>query len=418
MFINKITQFVILLVFLGSSFLFSNEYYLSKIKVTGLKRTVYSTVLKIADIKTGIVVNENSPEEIRQDLLASGIFQNEIKVDLIPVSDTTANINIELRDRWTLIPLPVGFVSSDSWLAGAVFIESNLAGLNQTLVAGAFTGSEYFQGFGAWSNPSFFGSKYSFGLSASYYFGLIEHLDISGENILASFDKSEISSRIRFGRSLPLGFSVEGSSGIKSLKSEEATGYLGTDSEYLLYWENGFTLRYEDLIYKSFFNEGWSLKLTTDVSVILNGKGYELGIEFNLSRNFILADRHLLRAEISAAWQNSSDTNSLYIGGTEGSRALPSGDVAVRYYSSGVVSFEPVIFKPKWGIFTLPVYYEAGLYRPLHTTKENVWHGPGIGFRFYVDKVAIPALGADFTWDLQNGGFKVAVSIGGSGGGE
>ena len=43
------------------------------------------------------------------------------------------------------------------------------------------------------------------------------------------------------------------------------------------------------------------------------------------------------------------------------------------------------------------------------------WNDPGFGFRFYVDKVAIPALGANFTWDLQNKSFRVAISLGGSG---
>jgi hypothetical protein len=126
--------------------------------------------------------------------------------------------------------------------------------------------------------------------------------------------------------------------------------------------------------------------------------------------------RHLLKVSLNAGWQNSMDYTPIFLGGTDGSRVLPSGDVAAKSFTNALLSFEPVILNPSWGIFTLPIYYEAGIYTPLDSEYE-VWHGPGVGFRFYVDKVAIPALGADFTWDLERGLFKVAVSVGGSGGG-
>ena len=416
--INKIkTHYVIIFLFLVSTQVYASNFTLSDINVNGLTRTRYSTVLKISKLEVGMAVDKNTADEVRQRLLEAGIFRNDVSVLLSGGPDGNAVIDITLEDRWTFIPLPVGFVSTDSWLAGAVVIQSNLAGLNQTLVAGTFASDDYFQGFSAWANPSFLGSDYSFGLSGSFYFGGKEHLDITGEEILGSFDQSELSSRIQLGNTFFTNAEWNISTGVKWLQGEDSTGYLQDYEDNLLYWQNGISLSWDNLYYRTFFNEGWSLRFETTLDTSFQDMTIEPAIDFHLSRSLIVARRHLLKVKINMGFQNSNFLNPLYIGGTEGSRALPSGDVAVQQYASGVASFEPVIFNPSWGIFTVPLYYEGGVLEPLQDSDSLFWHGPGVGFRFYVDKVAIPALGADFTWDIERGTFKVAVSVGGSGGG-
>ena len=416
--LNKIkTHYVIIFLFLVSTQVYASDFILSEINVNGLTRTRYSTVLKISKLETGISVNENTADEVRQRLLEAGIFRNDVSVLLSGGPDGNAVIDITLEDRWTFIPLPVGFVSSDGWLAGAVVIQSNLAGLNQSLVAGTFASDDYIQGFSAWSNPAFFGSDYSFGISGGFFFGGKENLDISGDETLASFKQSELSSRIRLGNTFFTNDEWNISSGVKWLQGEDSTGYLQGYDDNLLYWQNGISLSWDNLYYRSFFNEGWSLGLDTTLYTSFRDMTNEPSLDFNISKNLILAGRHLLKFKMNMGWQDSNLLNPLYIGGTEGSRALPSGDVAVKQYASGIASFEPVIFNPSWGIFTVPLYYEGGVLEPLQDSDSLFWHGPGVGFRFYVDKVAIPAIGADFTWDIERGTFKVAVSVGGSGGG-
>lgn len=396
--------------------LFSKDFTLTDIEVNSIKRTRYNTILKIIELKKGSIVSDDITDSVKQKLLASGIFQNEITVTLNEITEDEAILQIDIQERWTLIPIPVGFVNSDSWLAGGVFIESNLLGLNQTVVGGLFASDENIQEFSAWSNPTFLNSNYSFGLSTSFYSGVNEYLDNSGDNILASYDENRVLLSLNVGRVYNSRIGWKIGTGLEWYTADDYNAYLEESDIAELILKNELTLTWDDLYYQDFFNEGWSSTLET--TFLSTTDDYlKPSLEVNISKNIILGGKNLLELSVNSGWNNSLKFKPTLIGGTKGSRVLPSGSVAVEQYSDGLISFEPVIFNPSWGIFTLPIYYEAGAYNNL-SSETTFWHGPGIGFRFYVDKVAIPALGADFTWDLENNLFKVAVSIGGTGGGD
>ncbi len=414
--IKKLSELALFILLINSVSLSPVEYILEDIHVNGLKRTRYNTILEVIDLHKGVLVDISVEDKVKQDLLASGIFQNEITVNLNVISDDKAILNIDILERWTLIPIPVGFVSSDSWIAGGVFIETNLLGLNQTLIVGAFANADNVSGFSAWNNPTFLGSKYSFGLSTSFYSGLQEHLDIYGEQTFASFNEQRIGLTLNIGKSLTSGIGWNIGTGLEWFEVEDSTGYLnGSDFSDIL-MKNVISLTWDNLYYSNFFNQGLTTKVKS--TFFTSAEDYfNPTIETSLSKSIILGGKNLFKVKVNAGWHDNSEYKPILIGGMEGSRVLPSGNIAVKKYSDGLVSFEPVIFNPSWGIFTVPVYYEAGIYDSVKSEYE-FWHGPGIGFRFYVDKVAIPALGADFTWDLERGLFKVAVSIGGTGGGD
>ena len=401
-----IKMFLILQVLMPLA-IYSQEFTVTDIEINTLKKTRFSTVLKIIDLNKGSIVTKEITDSIKQDLLEAGIFQNDISVTLVELSESEAKIIIELKERWTIIPIPVAFVSSDSWFAGGVFIESNLLGLNQTLVSGLFASDENIQGFAAWVNPTLFNSDYSFGIGTSFFNGENEYLDITGENILNSFDEKHISGSLSLGRDYPIGFGWDISTGLEFFSNDQEDGNVIFKNEASISWE--------DLYYKGFFNEGWSTNLKTSI-LSVSGDIFNPYINFKISKNTIFSDKNLLKLLINTSWSDALDYKPILIGGTEGNRVLATGSVAVKKYADALISFEPVILNPSWGIFTLPIYYEAGVLNSVES-DINYWHGPGIGFRFYVDKVAIPALGADFTWDFNNNLFKVAVSIGGTGGG-
>lgn len=406
---------ILLLQIINPICIFSKEFTLKDIKVNKLQRTQYSTVLNIIDLKKGFIVDSSIVEDVEQKLLSAGIFQKEMKISFDEVSENEAILNIEIHDKWTLIPLPFGIITSDSWVVGCIFIESNLAGLNQALISGIFVNSENITGFTAWNSPNFLKSSYSFGLSGSVNVGSKEHLDITGENELATFKDESISISVRVGNELSLFNGLEWTigTGLTSVKVSETTGYLENSKLSDLFWNNSLNLSWDNLFYSKYFNSGWYYNFKTSISsstdYIFNPE-----ISFKISKNSLINDKLLVKLLLNTGWQDNLDFDPIYLGGSEGSRALPSGDIAAKYYTDGMILFEPVILTPKWGSITTPLYYEAGIYQSLKS-ESNYWHGPGIGFRLYINKVAIPALGADLTWDFENDQYKFAVSIGASG---
>lgn len=398
----------LILQFVNGFNIFSQEIKIIDIEINGLKKTKENTVLNIIDLEDEALVDYSISDIVKQKLLSSGIFQNDIQVIIEVISDNKAKLIITLKERWTFIPIPVVVINSESWLAGGVLIESNLLGLNQTLVAGTFFSDEGVQGFSAWSNPSLFKSDYALGLTTSFNSGTTIFLDITGETELSTFDENRLLVSVNLGKNMWDTFSWKIATGVEWFQVDES------DIEQFIL-NNVLTLKWEDLYYKDFFNQGWSNSIS---STLLSTTGDFINplFELSISKSLIINKRNRLKFHINAGWQDSLEYKPLLIGGTEGSRVLPSGAIAAKLFGDSLISFEPIIKKIPGGIITLPIYYESGLYQSLEN-EYNYWHGPGIGFRFYVDKVAIPALGADFTWDFYNQLFNVSVSIGGSGGG-
>jgi len=91
-------------------------------------------------------------------------------------------------------------------------------------------------------------------------------------------------------------------------------------------------------------------------------------------------------------------------------KSLPDG-VAADSYLFGQALTEYTFAEFGWGAFTVLLAYEGGLYskgllEPEHTS------GPGLGFRIYVSKVAIPAFGVDFTYNVRTRTVYGTVNVG------
>ena len=63
------------------------------------------------------------------------------------------------------------------------------------------------------------------------------------------------------------------------------------------------------------------------------------------------------------------------------------------------------------GYLTAPVYYEGGYLRD-YRGDDQLYHGVGGGVRFYLDKVALPALGLDYRYNLTTESGGVSFFIG------
>jgi outer membrane protein assembly factor BamA len=395
----------------------SDPLVLKEINIQGLTKTRESTVLSLTGLQIGQEINEDSLDQIRQNLLEPGIFRSTMDISLTDEGDGTGSVNLVLEDRWTFIPLPVGFVSSDSWMAGAVLIESNLLGLNQTVVAGAFAAPDKVFGFSAWNNPRFLGSPYRLSLGGNFFFGDKEYVGADGETVLAGLNGQEVSLSAGLGRSYAGGFSWRADSGGQYLASRDGFGalvHVAEDGQF--FWKSAVGISWENIRYTGLFTQGPSLRTEVEYLKDTAGPDSQIKLSGRATSNFLLPRDILLRFAGTEAYSpDLLPVSPLETGGMEGSRAYSSGDLAARSYLNGAATLEIPLYRPGWGSLTLPVFYEGGLVNSAFDQETVRYHGPGFGLRIYLDKVAIPALGADFVWDLENRRFKVNVALGGTG---
>ena len=395
----------------------SDPLVLKEINIQGLTKTRESTVLSLTGLQIGQEISEASLDQIRQDLLEPGIFRSTMDISLADEGDGTGSVTLVLEDRWTFIPLPVGFVSSDSWMAGAVLIESNLLGLNQVVVAGVFAAPDKVFGFSAWSNPRFLGSAYRLSLGGSFFFGDKEYVEADGETVLASLNAQEASLSVGVERSYPGGIAWRADTGGQYSAAREGTGELLDLAEVdQIFWKSAVGLSWEDIRYTGLFTQGPSVRTEVQYLQDIAGPDSQIKLSGRASWNFLLPRDVLLRFATTGAYSPELlPANPLEMGGMEGSRAYSSGDLAAQSYLNGAASLELPLYRPGWGSVTFPVFYEGGRVNSAFGGDTVVYHGPGFGLRLYLDKVAIPALGADFVWDLENRRFKVNVALGGTG---
>lgn len=372
----------LLILLLTTTLLTAQPFIVKRIDITGLKRTKEVTIHSIIGIKEGMEIDETTLTDIKQRLLKVGIFQDNIDVSYSTIESNNIILEIYVEDKWTIIPLPVFYTGSEGWTAGGVFIESNLLGLNQKLIGGVFFGDDNQTAFMTWITPLLKDSGYSVGFSLSYLNDLEENPDLGTSLIIR--------------KSYPNSFGWSLISGIKNNTIE--TSFMGSLS---LGWDN--------LYYSQFFNRGWSLNSSVTTEIPFENPIFHPHTSLNISRELLIKENLL---KISLKSSITSNTESpLSFGGSESQRVIER-ETHADHYLSGLFHFEPVLFNPQWGHITLPVYYEGGLYSRLD--EEFYWHGPGLGFRVYISKVTIPAMGADITWNLLDGDYTFTVAVGSS----
>jgi len=103
------------------------------ILIEGAKRTDRETVLRLARVKEGDPWHEGLDTEARQLLLNAGIFY-DVTVTAEQGTDGV-RLRIALKDKWTLIPIPLISVKDGVTTWGGTVIESNLLGTGANLFA-------------------------------------------------------------------------------------------------------------------------------------------------------------------------------------------------------------------------------------------------------------------------------------------
>ena len=171
----------LLLILLSSVPLLSQEgdIRIGNIALSGLKRTKEEVVYKIIEpVMEGSVYTDETDDVIIQKLRETGIFVPDIGIST-EIINSEAFISIEVKDKWTLIPIPIFSISKgESWNAGVLTIENNLFGYYKTLGLGFFFGSQGWTLLSFYTDPRFLQSDLRFSASLAAGFDEVTDLNV------------------------------------------------------------------------------------------------------------------------------------------------------------------------------------------------------------------------------------------------
>lgn len=385
-----------------------DRFIIREIRFHGLKRTARRTALRIVrPVREGGVFTEDSEELIIQELRETGIFNPEIRVES-HFEESGVYIDVFVKDKWTLIPIPFFAFSKDgSWSGGLMGIESNLLGLNKTLGLGVFFGSFGWSGVGFYRDPLFLGSDMTLGLSAKA--GINDEDTLNPEEDVIREYRENI---LRLGMGLTYPFSErlsatgEGRYTYSDILSGEEEGL--EDIQAL-----GFRtrIRWKDLYYDIPYQYGLFAEAEDQINGGLNGTKpfYTITGESFIAFNPVM--RHQLKFALKGAWSYDLPVQEQFpLGGAHGSFTLP-GDLRAEHYALGFVSYSLPLLSFPWGTLTARVLYEAGFYES-DLIEEEFYQGPGTGVEVYLNDLAVPAFIFTFGWNLETGNYQFTAGVG------
>lgn len=373
----------------------ATSYKISNIEITGLERTRVSTVLRIIELEIGDTITSDDLTEIEQKLLKAEIFVNNIEIELKETSQLYADLIITLEDKWTIVPIPVVVVSSSTFLLGGVFIESNLLGLNHSLVSGHFYNGKKVNGFASWEMPE--NGIGSLAISVNYTVGETSYYDFNENEVEVDESSDKFGFKIRLKRVIVSNIYIN--LGVK----EEYY-----DSDFYNYFDTGIT--YDNVVIKPYFQEGLQATFENSIRNKLTTGKFENIILTSVDYSKVLGN-HLINGIVGYGKSFTPGANPILFGGDKGARVIKSKSVKVDSFFNAQTKLELKIVDLNWGYITIPIYYEAGVAEASFASLYY-YHGPGSGLSFYLKKVAFPAFGFNYTYDIHQGNYNFSIALG------
>ncbi len=118
---------------------------ISAIDVTGNNRTKVGLILSTIELAVGDPWADGTEAAVRQKLMNTRLFW-EVTVTTAPGSEGVV-LRIAVREKWTIIPLPIVVATEDRTTAGLSLMESNLLGSGSRLFVSVFNTDGDWSGF-------------------------------------------------------------------------------------------------------------------------------------------------------------------------------------------------------------------------------------------------------------------------------
>jgi hypothetical protein len=397
---------------------------LGKIHVEGNRRTREGVILDLVEIEEGDPVTAALVQEITEEIIDSDIFA-EVRVTLsvaaastseqeLPATQRRIDLNIEVREKWTLIPIPFFSTDGDSFNGGLIVIESNLLGRNKQLITAAFGGSGGFSGFFAFVDPSIAGSRWRGRLSAGTRRDDTVHALPDGTTIREyQIQETNFSTGIGYRFSRDIGGDAGVRVAIRDISSFEG----GVDPDRPASGtviEPNIRLGYDSTRPRGVLRLGPELSGSARLATG-EGAGDDLGWEVTaqsgLGVPFARTLQGRLRFLASGGYGEMPATARTSIAGRDGYRTLPQQQTVADRWGSVAAYVELPVVRRSWGALVLSHYWEGGLFDD-DVHDQTFFGGPGGGFRVFLQEVAIPAVGLDFAYNMVDPGVVFSFTVG------
>ena len=373
------------------------------IVVEGNSKTQTYLILAASELSPGMVIDGASLAQARQRILNKRVFV-DASVEAIP-QGTTAEVRIVVKERWTLLPIPFVASSYGENRAGVFLMDTNLLGRMKTIAAGVTFSSRGTSFAGFYLDPSLMGTRWS--TRASVLWASRRQERRAGSERFYAFheDRTDLAASIGYQIFREVfvyvgGFYLQANpSRSGDFEAPSKVDDLGGASLEL-------NLRMAD--YHSYFDEGLIVRAQHRQGFI--GRSADQSRAFVQFSHRTLGDQSFILTLQYLRAEGDRLVDAQRLGALVGTRGFAPQGLWASQIGTASLEYQIPVRHFSFGTWTANGFCDIG--RFLWDGQTTNFMTPGLGTRFYLNNVAIPALGFDVAYSEYNGGFVTSFSLG------
>lgn len=384
------------------------EKVIEKVLIRGLSRTREEVILQYVAVRAGDKAADLDIGELATVLERLRIF-SRISILLNEKGENAAcrqrcTLIIDVKEKWSLYPIPVYVKYRDTEIGGAFLVESNALGENKGVALGALISNRGWQGLIGFTDPHIRYSRFT--TTLRYLTGrvFIEDATPLGQ-VTRSYTLMRHDIQSATGYQWRSGFFAGVLAGYRSAVLTDEQPLLSSSVMNL-----GMRFKYSSVTPKDFFQSG--LESTLDLEKGLVFAGENLHVISSASAWHVKTARHqFLSILFSFQYSHYPQVLEQRLGGWQGTRTLPALLVPADQFAVGAINYQYGFLHFSWATFSALVFVDAGLARRDGQTPISFW-GPGTGMRMYLKEITVPALGVDIARDMLSEQVQLSFFIG------
>jgi hypothetical protein len=382
-----------------------------EIKIDGLKRTKQRVAEEPLQQFLGMNAETINLDDVSAAILGLGILDLQ-EVGIIDAEDGSGKILwVSVMEKWTIFPIPLFVVNSSGYSAGLMFMDSNAFGLNDKFALGGMYGSS------GWMAALMYFHQGRKGLpgwnTAAVYSSNTEEYQNQEDESIRRFKLNSLSAMLGLtydfnellsSRAQVSFFKGEISQDGDSFAVPEDDGYYLGASIGAGIAKNGWD---------GYFLSNKSLSVSFDYSYGLDGPSYyTLQMKGNFEHPLLPKLLPGLKTIVKSALIYSPDAPPLFESSASSADIdiLP-GSFSAKNYLGGSAGLEKSLFRFSFGTLSSFASYQF-VYSDGPILDQCIDHGVAGGIRFYMTKLALPALGIGVSYNVAASFFQAYFNLG------
>ena len=384
---------------------------ITDLEVIGLKRTKPHIARYALEKFLGVDGKDLDLNEVHAVIKSTGVLE-PIEVILVE-KENGLLLQVTVEEKWSIFPVPIVIATNGEFGAGLFFMDANALGIRDQMVLGGMYRSSGWTGMAMYNHvPS--GHKGLPGWNALFMYGRQDTEDTDrDEEVFRRYSIDQL--RAHLGLNYPFANDLSASVSLSfadiSLKNNKNPLNPPEKGARILSLSPGLSKR----------SSSWD-------GYLLSQRNLSLGYSYN----FAISGSSFHQAEFRGVWEqpiipgfrvnlksgmitkSSADPNTDLLFEDNPGRAqvdiLPR-NFSARHYAGFSAGLEKYLVKTRWGTLSALTYWQAVFSKgPISGFEFD--NGPSAGIRFYLSRIALPAMGGNLAYNINSGRFQFSFSIG------